>query len=152
MCEKIRENTNKYAGFVKSATLDKWEPIGDIKWLWKPFEDIEELFSFIATILIMGIAKLPRIKDFWPSNPMLGNDKVKRTFARDSEEPNLTCTAWYEKKERKRCEERIASVKLRIIGNVCCITCPKAIAVYDKYMCAVDLADQYRKYYDIASK
>ncbi|GBN41387.1 hypothetical protein AVEN_37067-1 [Araneus ventricosus] len=84
LCEKNRENTNKYAGFVKSATFDKWEPIGDKKFLWKPFEDIEELFSFIAIILIMGIGKLPRIKDFWPSNPMLGNDKVKRTFARDS--------------------------------------------------------------------
>ncbi|GBM40824.1 hypothetical protein AVEN_137327-1 [Araneus ventricosus] len=36
-----------------------------------------------AIILIMGIAKLPRITYYLSSNPMLGNDKVKRTMARD---------------------------------------------------------------------
>ncbi|GBM31877.1 hypothetical protein AVEN_183284-1 [Araneus ventricosus] len=82
MCEKIRENTNKYAEFVKSATIDKWEPIGVKKWAWKPIEDIEELFSYMAIILTIGIAKLPRIKYYWSSNPMFGNDQVKRTMDR----------------------------------------------------------------------
>ncbi|GBN58679.1 PiggyBac transposable element-derived protein 4 [Araneus ventricosus] len=340
MCEKIRENTNKYAEFVKSATIDKWEPIGIKKWRWKPIEDIEELFNFIAIILIMGIAKLPRIKDYWSSNPMLGNDKVKRTMARDRfvdiyrffhisdrenevspndpsfymmrkldpfmsclrsnfqmhfepyphlsvdeamvkykgrlgivqympnkpvkrgikvwalctsffgyvynfepycgkkdklprndnglgysvvtfltknlskghhiyidrfytsvvlmkdllksgiyasgtvntnrkylptniknvkladngsskcfqciEEPNLTCTVWKDKKEifllSNGAKNEITTVKRRIGGNVSYVTCPKVIADYNKYMGGVDLADQYRKYYDISRK
>ncbi|KAF8768409.1 PiggyBac transposable element-derived protein like [Argiope bruennichi] len=78
----MRENTNKYAEFVHSATLNEWEPTGNKKWRWNPVTDIADLFNFIAIILIMGINKQPRVQDYWSSDPILGNEQVKRTMTR----------------------------------------------------------------------
>ncbi|KAG8184130.1 hypothetical protein JTE90_008911 [Oedothorax gibbosus] len=73
MCEEIRENTNKYAEFVKESTPNKWEPIGNKKWTWKPISHIQEMWNYLTILMIMGIAKLPRLQDYWSANPILGD-------------------------------------------------------------------------------
>ncbi|GBL95338.1 PiggyBac transposable element-derived protein 4 [Araneus ventricosus] len=76
MCETVRVNTNKYAEYIqekKNITHSKWKPV----------EFVEEIWNFLSVMLIMSIARLPKMSDYWASNPMLGNDMIKRTMTRD---------------------------------------------------------------------
>ncbi|GBM24837.1 PiggyBac transposable element-derived protein 4 [Araneus ventricosus] len=76
MCETIMINTNKYAEYVQ-----KEKNVTDGK--WKPIEHISEIWNFIAIILIMSIAKFPKMKNYWSTNPILGNEMIKNTMTRD---------------------------------------------------------------------
>ncbi|GBM98058.1 Integrator complex subunit 6-A [Araneus ventricosus] len=76
MCETVRVNTNKYAEYIqekKNITHSKWKPV----------EFVEEIWNFLSVMLIMSIARLSKMSDYWASNPMLGNDMIKRTMTRD---------------------------------------------------------------------
>ncbi|GBN13439.1 PiggyBac transposable element-derived protein 4 [Araneus ventricosus] len=76
MCLTVRVNTNKYAEYIqekKNITHSKSKPV----------EFVEEIWNFLSVMLIMSIARLPKMSDYWASNRMLGNDMIKRTMTRD---------------------------------------------------------------------
>ena len=74
--ESIRINTNKYVEFC----TEKW---GSIDKDWQPVENITEIWAFFAVLLIMSINNLPRLVDYWSTNPILGNEMVKRIMSRN---------------------------------------------------------------------
>ncbi|GBN18800.1 hypothetical protein AVEN_39722-1 [Araneus ventricosus] len=75
-CETIMINTNKYAEYVQ-----KEKNVTDAK--WKPIEHISDIWNFIAIILIMSIAKSPKMKNYWSTYPILGDEMVKNTMTWD---------------------------------------------------------------------
>lgn len=74
--ETIRINTNKYAEFCEKKRGYRDEN-------WSPIETISELWLFFTIMLIMSINHLPRILDYWSTNPILGNEMVKRLMSRN---------------------------------------------------------------------
>ncbi|GBM05454.1 hypothetical protein AVEN_94752-1 [Araneus ventricosus] len=42
-----------------------------------------EICNVLSVILIMSISRVPKMSDYLANNPMLGNDMIKRTMARD---------------------------------------------------------------------
>ncbi|XP_054723656.1 piggyBac transposable element-derived protein 4-like, partial [Uloborus diversus] len=79
MCENILLNTNKYADYVKSTSSSESQK----KRKWSPLQHIQELYNFFAIILIMGINKLPRLRNYWSENSALGNERIKEIMTRN---------------------------------------------------------------------
>lgn len=76
MLESIRSNTNNYADF-KSEKKKKIDED------WKPIEGKNEMWAFIAILLIMSLVRMHKLRDYWSTNPILGHEMVKRIMPRN---------------------------------------------------------------------
>ncbi|GBO07166.1 hypothetical protein AVEN_197064-1 [Araneus ventricosus] len=70
-CESIRIHSNKYTEFcMKKKSCDDKN--------WEQIESVKEIWGYIAILLIMSIARVPKVSDYWSKNLIVGNEMIKK--------------------------------------------------------------------------
>jgi len=76
--DTILTNTNMYAKYVHERKRIVNPTYHDSKWT----EDmaVEELKAYFGLCIVFGLNNLPRYKNYWSSNPFIGNQAVKKVL------------------------------------------------------------------------
>ena len=64
LCELIALETNRYA---MQNGVSNWASVG-----------VDELWTFLAIVVLMGVHRLPRIRNYWSKDPLLGIPSLQR--------------------------------------------------------------------------
>lgn len=80
MMDKICEETNRYAAQERTVTK-KGVATKVITKNWTELTK-HELKAFIGTLILMGIHELPRLENYWSSDPVLGLPAIAKAFTK----------------------------------------------------------------------
>uniref|UniRef100_A0A9J8B5B7 PiggyBac transposable element-derived protein domain-containing protein n=1 Tax=Cyprinus carpio carpio TaxID=630221 RepID=A0A9J8B5B7_CYPCA len=72
---EIVEETNRYASEIQEEMKGKM-----VKWVPTT---IPEMYTFLASVLLMGMVKKPSLRDYWSTDPMLLTPFFRSLFSQD---------------------------------------------------------------------
>lgn len=81
--EYITEESNKYAVFILESIQNKSHPNKKLKHFRIEEITSEEMSTFLGLIMLMGVIKLPSLKDYWSEDPFIATIPFRLYMTRD---------------------------------------------------------------------